>query len=199
MLKPAHLAITVILGLASLGLGLWLFDQTAVEEPARGYPKLGGEFTLDSSTGPVSLKDFRGKIVALYFGYTHCPDICPTSLIAMSQAFKQLPPDEAGQVQGLFISVDPERDTLDRLAEYAGYFHPAILGITGDLEQIQEITKRYGVFFQKVNMENSNMNYAVDHSSTIFILDRNGIIQDFVRHSDSPDAIHAALKENLSR
>ena len=197
MAKSLQTALIITLGLVSLGLGLWFFDQTTAQKPATGYAKLGGDFTLDSHAGPVSLNDFRGKLVAIYFGYTHCPDICPTTLIALSQALKQLPADAAAQVQGIFISVDPERDDLKRLGEYVAYFHPNIVGVTGDLQQIRDITKRYGAFFQKVDMGESSMGYAVDHSSTVYILDRNGIIQDFVRHSDTPEAILAALQKNL--
>lgn len=198
MSPPRRLALLILFGLVGLGLGVWVYTVSGPADPPRGYTKLGGDFTLQSNKGPVSLSDFKGKLVALYFGYTHCPDICPTSLLAMSAAFKQLAPDELEQVQGVFISVDPERDTSERLAEYTAYFHPGIIGLTGSLDQLREITKRYGAIFQKVEMENSAMDYAVDHTSTVYIIGRDGIIQKFVTHSNSPDAILAALKENLA-
>ena len=91
----------------------------------------GGDFTLQSATGPVTLKDYRGKVVLLYFGYTYCPDICPTSLTATAQALGQLAPAELARVQTLFVSVDPERDTPARLKDYGAFFHPSIIGVTG--------------------------------------------------------------------
>lgn len=185
--------ITIALGLL-LGTG-YLFNQAGPAEP---YPGMGGDFTLNSSQGPVSLKDFRSKVVAIYFGYTSCPDICPTSLSALGQALKQLDEHELSQVQGLFISVDPERDTLDKLAEYAKYFHPGILGVTADLDQLQDIAKNYGAFFHKTEIEGSGIGYAVDHSSVIFLVDKQGVLQQMIQHSNSPQRILEQIREVMA-
>ena len=194
-MRHSHwLVLTVIvLGLV-LGMGYYL-NQLGPAEP---YPGMGGDFTLDSSQGPVSLKDLRGKVVPIYFGYTYCPDICPTSLSALAQALKQLNEHELDQVQALFISVDPERDKLDRLAEYARYFYPAMLGVTGDLELLQAIAKSYGAFFHKVEIEGSSIGYAVDHSSIIFVVDRQGILRQMIQHSNSPQRILESIREVLA-
>ena len=118
--------------------------------PAVNAPAQGGEFTLQSLSGPVSLKDFRGKVTLIYFGYTMCPDICPTNLSMMSNALMQLNEQQLNKVQAIFISVDPQRDSVARLAEYTHYFHPSILGITGTDKVIKEVADRYGVAYQKV-------------------------------------------------
>jgi len=196
MPRRAHWLILIIVGLGLLFSLGYLVLQSAAPEP---YPGMGGDFTLDSSRGPVSLEGFRGKVVAIYFGYTSCPDICPTSLSALGRAFKQMDESEISQVQGLFISVDPERDSLDKLAEYAKYFHPDMLGITGDLELLQDIAKRYGAFFHKAEIEGSAMGYAVDHSSIIFLVDKQGVLQRMIQHSNSPDVILEKIREVLAR
>ena len=99
-------------------------------------PPQGGDFTLDSVAGPVRLADLRGQVVLIYFGYTTCPDICPTNLAFLAAALRELTPDELQRVRVLFVSVDPERDDTPRLAVYAAYFHPNIQGVTGAPEQV---------------------------------------------------------------
>ena len=94
-------------------------------------PPSGGDFSLDSADGRIATQNFRGQVVALYFGYTYCPDVCPTSLAALGSALEKLTPAELAQVQPLFISVDPERDSVARLKDYAVFFHPKLKGLTG--------------------------------------------------------------------
>lgn len=159
----------------------------------------GGEFTLQSLSGPVSLKDFRGKVVLLYFGYTMCPDICPTNLSMMSNAFMQmennpLEKKELEKVQGIFISVDPQRDTLDRLSEYTHYFHHSILGLTGTAENLREIANRYGAAYQKV-VQDSATSYVVDHSSETYVVDPQGKLVQRLPHGAPPADILAAIRK----
>ncbi|HDK38021.1 MAG TPA: SCO family protein [Thiolapillus brandeum] len=153
------------------------------------YPGMGGDFTLRSAAGEVSLKDFRGKVVLIYFGYTSCPDVCPTSLGALSAALKKLSSSEMDQIQPLFISIDPVRDDLEKLREYAHYFHPKMIGMTGDLAYLQTLAKRYGAYFRKAEVENSSLGYAVDHSSTIYVVGKDGKLVDMIQHSGSPKRI----------
>ncbi|WP_457665204.1 SCO family protein [Thiolapillus sp.] len=163
------------------------------------YPGMGGDFTLQSATGEISLKDFRGKIVLIYFGYTSCPDVCPTSLGALSAALKKLDKQEMAQIQPLFISVDPERDDVKKLQEYSHYFHPKMIGATGSLEYLQALAKRYGAYFRKAPVENSSLGYAIDHSSTIYVVGRDGKLVDMIQHGGSAkrilEHIRKALKE----
>lgn len=123
---------------------------------SRALSRHGGDFTLQSADGPVSLSDFRGKVVLIYFGYTSCPDVCPTSLGALSAALKQLSPREMDRVQPIFISVDPERDTPGKMVEYVHYFHPKMIGVTGSIEQVRKVADRYGAYFRKAEVKDSS-------------------------------------------
>ena len=142
----------------------------------------GGNFTLDSNQGKVSLSDYDGKVRMLYFGYTFCPDVCPGSLQRIGAAFKKLTPEELEKVQGMLISVDPERDTLQKLEDYTKYFHPQIVGVTGTKEQIDEVAKRYDVKYRKAE-GSSPESYLVDHTGYIFVLDKKGKIRDYLPHA----------------
>ncbi len=197
MTRPLRIALFVSLALVSTGLGVWLGQQASTPAPT-GYPDLGGDFSLQSAAGPVSLTDYRGQVVAIYFGYTHCPDICPTSLAALAQAIGQLDPAQQAEVQGIFITVDPERDTPERATAYGQAFHPRITGVSGTPEAIAEVAKRYFVLHEKVPLEDSAMGYAVDHSSIMYLLDRRGVVQHLVRHSDAPGELAQHLKDLLA-
>lgn len=163
-----------------------------------GYPGIGGDFTLQSIDGPVSLKDYRGKVAVLYFGYTSCPDVCPTSLGMLSLALKKLTPSELDNLQAFFISVDPERDTLPRLQDYAKAFSPKIMGITGSAKEIADIAKRYKVLYKKVEMPGSALGYSVDHSSIYYVVGRDGVLQKLIYHGTPVDKIVSDLREVLN-
>ena len=154
----------------------------------------GGEFTLQSADGAVALSDFRGKAVVIYFGYTWCPDICPTSLGYLTAALNELSPGELASVQGLFISVDPERDTLDRLKRYGEYFHARIRGITGRPKVVREIASRYGASYAKAEQK-SETDYVVDHSSALYLIDKDGRLARILLHGTPPVEIYEALKK----
>ena len=157
----------------------------------------GGDFTLQGKNGPVALKDYRGKVVLLYFGYTFCPDVCPTSLSLMAQALSSLTPAERERVQGIFISVDPERDTLDRLKEYAPFFHPSIIGITGTPDQVATVAGQYGASYMK-QKANADGQYAVDHSSITYVIDAQGKLVASLPHASPPDQIVDAVRASLT-
>lgn len=169
-------------------------DKHNVLDP---YAAIGGDFVLQSAEGPVSLANYKDKVIVLYFGYTFCPDVCPTSLGLLSLALQKLNKDELEKVQAFFISVDPERDTVEKLKTYAAAFHPGIKGITGTPEQIAEIAKRYGVMYMKVDLPNSAMKYSVDHSSRYYVVDSNGKIKNFIEHGTEPDKIAAILRATM--
>lgn len=134
------------------------------------------DFTLDSTLGrPLALSELRGEPVLLYFGYTTCPDICPTSLADLRMALQKLGPD-SDKVQVLFVSVDPERDTVDRLQTYLGAFDPSFIGLTGPAAEIEKVASRFGVYYQKSNVE-SAAGYLVDHTSTILLIDADGALR----------------------
>ena len=187
--------------LAALVLGLALFWQP--ELPERPLPKAalaeGGDFTLQSADGPVSLKDFRGKVVLVYFGYTYCPDICPTSLAATSEGLKQLTPEELARVAMIFVSVDPKRDTPARLKEYAGFFHPAMVGVTGTPEEIAGIAKRYGVFYAEQKVETAGGGYVVDHSADTYVIAADGRLVGKIAHATPPDQVVETIRKYLNQ
>lgn len=162
---------------------------------ARALP--GGDFTLDGPDGKLSLRDYRGQAVLLYFGYTFCPDVCPTSLAVIAEALRALRPEESARVRGIFISVDPERDTPAVLKTYAPFFHPAITGATGTPEQIAEVARRYGVLYMKQKSVDGRP-YTVDHSSMTYLVAPDGTLAAILPHETPAPEIVAALRKALA-
>ncbi len=185
--------------LAALVLGLAFFWHPELPEwplPLAAMPE-GGDFTLQSADGPVALRDFRGKVVLLYFGYTYCPDICPTSLAATAEGLKELTPDELARVAVILVSVDPKRDTPARLKEYARFFHPAIVGVTGTPEEIAAVAKRYGVFYAEQKVATAGDGYVVDHSADTYIVAADGKLAGKIAHATAPDQVAAIIRKHL--
>ena len=140
----------------------------------------GRDFSLADQTGKTrTLSDFRGKAVIVFFGYTHCLDVCPTTLAELKMAKDQLGPD-AGRVQVLFVTVDPERDTQDVLARYVPAFDPSFIGLRGDADATAKVAKDFKVFYQKVPGTRSD-NYSVDHTAGSYVFDPQGRLRLFVR------------------
>src|SRR5574343_1007880 len=194
--------LTAIAGLLALiVLGLAMFWQP--EMPERQIPRAamasGGDFMLQSAAGPVSLKQYRGKLVLVYFGYTYCPDVCPTSLAATAEGLKLLTPEELGKVAMIFVSVDPKRDTPERLKEYAEFFHPAIVGATGTPEVIAEIAKRYGVFYAEQKVATAADGYVGEHSSDTFIVAPDGKVVGKIAHGTPPEQVVVAIRKYLNQ
>ena len=192
---------SVAIALALVIAGLALFWQPEMAE--RPLPRLpiveGGDFTLQSASGPVSLKDYRGKLVLLYFGYTYCPDVCPTSLAATAEGIKRLTPEELARVAMIFVSVDPKRDTPARLKEYAEFFHPSIVGATASAETVAEVARRYGVFYAEQKVETAGGGYVVDHSSDTFIIGPDGTVVGKIAHATPPDQVVVAIRKYLNQ
>ena len=130
---------------------------------------IGGDFTLHSLKGDVSLKALRGKVVLVYFGYINCPDACPTTLTQWRKAFKLLSKPEQKNVQGIFVSVDPERDSLRELSAFTDFFSPRIIGVTGTPAELQKVTALYGTKFQ-ILPHKPGKNYGVEHSYKVFVI-----------------------------
>jgi protein SCO1/2 len=149
----------------------------------------------DHNGKPRHLEDFRGKAVVVFFGFTHCPDVCPTTLAEMAQVVKQLGPD-GERVQLLFITVDPERDTREALAKYVTAFDPRFLGLYGDLDATRRVAKDFKIYFEK---RKTGDTYSVDHSAQSYVIDPQGRLRLLVKHdritADLPDDLRALLKE----
>jgi protein SCO1/2 len=161
-----------------------------------GKPLIGGAFELVDQNGrTVHDSDFRGKLLLVYFGYSLCPDVCPTTLQAIGLGLDQLGA-KAAEVQPLFITVDPARDTPAVLKPYVANFHPSLLGLTGTSEQIQAATKAYRVYWSK-NMKAAELDYLVDHSGFIYLMDRNGQYLAHFPPDATADAIAARVRAAL--
>lgn len=189
------LTLCLLLGLAT---AFMLRPQSVATDPMNANLQLGGDFTLQSAEGPVSLSDFKGQVSVIYIGYASCPDVCPTALAVLTQSLRQLSESEREQVQGIFISVDPERDTPAKLADYTAFFSPRIVGVTGSREEIDKVVRQYGAFYRIVDMEDSAMGYAVDHSSRLYLVDREGRLVETLLHNTSVPAMTTALKTLLT-
>jgi protein SCO1 len=151
----------------------------------------GKELNLTDHNGkPRTLADFRGKVVTVFFGFIHCPDACPTTMVEMAQVAKELGPD-ADQLQVLFVTVDPERDTQKVLAQYVPSFHPGFLGLYGDAEATARAAKEFKVYFNKQPPKGGTAGggYSVDHSAGTFILDRQGRLRLFAQYGQGAEAI----------
>lgn len=149
----------------------------------------GKELALTDHNGQRrTLADFRGKVVTLFFGFTHCPDVCPTTLSEMALVMKELGND-AARLQVLFVTVDPERDTAAVLQRYAPAFHPTFLGLTGSAEDIARTAKEFKIFFQKQNLPGGG--YSMDHSAGTYILDTQGRLRLFAQYGvGAPTLLH---------
>ena len=154
---------------------------------------IGGPFALTDQNGVLRTDaDFRGKLMLVYFGFTYCPDICPTDLQAIGLAIDQLGP--AGDaVQPLFITLDPERDTPQLLADYMPMFHPRLIGLSGDASAIREAARTYRVYYAKAPSTNGS-DYTVDHSAFIYLLDRKGDYLGYFPPGTSSDRIADAIR-----
>ena len=158
--------------------------------------KFGGDFTLFQGDNPVSLSDFQGKLVVMYFGFTSCPDVCPTTLSIIASALRQLTPEELEAVQPIFISIDPERDQGEKLAAYAAYFHPDFIGITGTPDEVQKVINQYGGFFIKVESD-SALGYQVEHTSKTYIISKDGQYVTILPHDMTSDLVLTAIRSGL--
>lgn len=153
----------------------------------------GQNFQLKDPDGKGrSLADFRGKVVTVFFGYTHCPDVCPTNLSAMAQAMAKLGKD-GDKLQVLFITVDPQRDTPALLKEYVPAFHPSFLGLWGDDAATQKVTADFKVFYQKQPGSTPDT-YLVDHSSGTYVFDPQGRLRLLIKHGEKIDNIVDDIK-----
>jgi protein SCO1/2 len=214
-LKPTHvkqsnrkslwpiltLGICFVIGI--LGYGLWqqLFPVTP-RAPLPSGPQLGIKvpaniLKLQSEHGPVDVLTQDNKLRIIYFGFTHCPDVCPTSLAMLAMALNELSEQERSQLMPIFISLDPKRDTPDKMSQYTHYFNPQIIGLTPHPNQLEELSRLLGVYYRYVDMPDSAMTYSVDHSSYFYLLDDKGQLLDQVAHTLSPEPIVTVIRKYL--
>jgi len=202
MLKKLTIAVVILVLGALLGLGVssWISGPVApiaLPNAIETAPR-GGDFSLMSADGPFRLQDQRGKVVLIYFGYTFCSDVCPTNLALMAQALNALTEEELARVQGLFVSVDPERDKVAQLKKYAHHFHETMRGVTGSQAEVAEIAKRYGAAYRKVEGESAG-GYLVDHSSNTYIIAPDGSLHSILPHAAPAQQILKITRELLAK
>ena len=179
--------IVVIVGAAGFNL---FRDKQAAKEP------FGGPLNLVTMDGtPFTEKDLRATPAAIFFGFTHCPDVCPTTLYELDGWLKQLGP-EAGDIKAYFITVDPERDTQDVMKTYVSNVSDRIIGVTGTPENIADTVKSYHVYAKKVPGEDGE--YTMDHTASVFLLDKGGRFRSTIAYQENPDTALEKLK-NLAK
>lgn len=188
---------TIIIAFAaSLAIGLlamlWLFDGIkGVTAPAA----IGGPFHLaDQSGEQVTEKNLQGRPTLVFFGFTHCPDVCPTSLFEMSELLRALGKD-ADRVNAYFVSIDPERDTPEAMKDYLQSFDPHLKGLTGDADAVKQIASAYRVYVKKVPLKDGD--YTMDHTALIYLMDKNGRFVSPFNIKRTPDEAAADLKKYL--
>lgn len=166
--------------------------------PGMAEAPKGGDFTLQSPHGPLALHELKGKVVLLYFGYTFCPDICPTSLGYTTQALAALDKSELEKVQMLFVTVDPERDTLAKLKAYTAYFHPAIIGLSGTPQEISQVAKLYGASYAKQETGSAG-GYVVDHSAYTYVIAPDGSLLKALDHGTPPAQVLETIRAAMNK
>jgi protein SCO1/2 len=169
---------------------------TSATPPAESRPQFGGDFTLTNQDNqPFRLQDIRGRPAFLFFGYTSCPDMCPMTMSRITGALNRIG-GPASEVVTLFVSVDPRRDTPDVLKEYVGSFSRPVIGLTGTDEEIRRVAAAYHASFEFV--PTGTRNYLVNHTSAIFLIDRQGRLRQYFKYDENPDTLAAALRTVLN-
>jgi len=200
MLRNKQALIPYLLLLAALAGGLLWYQSERVPQLGRvvssGKMEVGGPFRLTDHTGqPRGDNDFRGRYMLVYFGFTFCPDICPTTLAVIAEALDKVDPT-AKKIVPVFITIDPERDTPKVLAEYMKAFGPHFVGLTGSPAQIEDVEKKFRVYAKKQVADGTNAKdgYSVDHSNVIYLVGPDGKTVHFYTEAISPDDLAKDLK-----
>lgn len=179
---------------------MWLAPQhLQSNQPTHsGEALIGGAFELTDTKGkPFTEKDLLGKYSLIYFGFTYCPDICPTSLLIIHNALKMIGSSRE-KIQTIFISVDPERDTPDVMDKYVKNFDDHLIGLTGSLKQVQVVADAYKVYFSKIEQKDSALGYQVDHSGYIFLMGPDGKYITHFPHNVAEQTLTATLRAHIN-
>lgn len=194
------------LGILMIAVTGWLLAERLLAEPAgadrqaspQGKALIASAFSLVDHNGKaVTNEDFAGKWQLVFFGFTYCPDVCPTTLNDVTLVLEELG-DDADQVQPLFITVDPERDTPEVMADYVANFDPRIVGLTGSPEQIKAAAKAFRVYYAKVEQDDLPGGYTMDHSAFLYLMSPDGAYATHFGPRDEPTAIASEIRAYLS-
>lgn len=190
--STSYIGLLLVLGLvASLIVGL-AERQSGPKKDVKAQYLEGGDFRLQGRDGELSLTNFKGQPMVLYFGFTHCPDICPIGLTVIRDAFNEHPA-QFENVKALFVTLDPERDSREHLIEYLSFFHPSIIGGRADLADTRALAKRYGTYF-KLGHKNEHGNYGVDHTAYFYVLDAQGELMRVLDHDANASELAEAIE-----
>jgi len=189
--RSFYRGIVLLLGLLGL-VACHSAEPWATKNISGLMPRLAFHMTEANRDAPVDAGDFRGKLVLIYFGYTHCPDVCPLTLQRLKHAIAALG-DGANQLRVLFVTVDPRRDSLAVLKRYTEFFGPQVLGLRGDQDELRRLTKMYRVTYG-YDKPDAKGNYEVSHSSAVYVFDRSGEARLLIRPDDTVKAIATDLR-----
>lgn len=182
---------------AFVALNLTGQAQGPVVANVSGKALIGGPFTMTDHTGKtVTEKDFRGRYMLVFFGFTNCPDICPAELQVMSAAIDKLG-EKAGKVVPVFVSVDPKRDSVERMASYVSNFGDRLIGLTGTREQVEEMARAFRIYYAEVKDDSTTDGYSVDHSSIAYLMGPQGEYLTHFSFGTKPDAMARRIAEYL--
>ncbi|HEY6832168.1 MAG TPA: SCO family protein [Pseudolabrys sp.] len=195
--RSSHIALVLSAFLAGLAifLGVFLYATGQMGGGAPGPSAIGGPFALIDQNGKaITDEDMKGRPSLVFFGYTHCPDVCPTTLFDMSELMRALGPD-ASRVNALFVTVDPERDTAAAMKDYLSSFDPHLRGATGDQKSIDAVEKGYRVYAKKVPTDKGD--YSMDHTALIYLMDKQGRFVAPFKLNGKPEEAAAELRRYL--
>ncbi|MGH6982076.1 MAG: SCO family protein [Stellaceae bacterium] len=194
MTNSARIGIAAFVVALVVILGGFAYEQLGADRAAQAPVAIGGDFTLTDKNGTTRHDaDFRGKEMLIYFGYTFCPDVCPTTLTMMTDALAKLGPD-AARFAPIFITVDPARDTEAQMKQYIESFDPRFTALTGSAEQIADVAREYRVYYRKVAGDRPDR-YTMDHSSVIYLMGRDGHYIGHFNTNVSADELAQDLKQ----
>jgi len=182
----------ILLGLAVVFIGFGVYNLNKM--PASPYPEIRLILSLHSVNGPFSIHDLNGKVGVVYFGYTHCPKVCPATLASIGAALKHLDSAEKSKVEALFITTDPERDTPAHMAKFLRHFGSGIMGLSGSEEEIMAAAKSFMVGYVRGKHVPGKADYTVIHSSSIYILRPDGKLGQLINHNSTPKEITSAIR-----
>ena len=194
-MRKLRMVLWVVVGIAVIGFAMLLVNQRRTETPSSEQITLtsfGGPFTLTGADGkPFSSASLKGKPYAIFFGFTHCPDVCPTTLARMVKLRKQLNAGERA-FEILFVTVDPERDTPAEVGKYAALFNSPITGLTGSPAVVEQVKKQFGIYSKKV--PDGQGGYSVDHTSTVLLFEKSGGFSATISPEEADSMALAKLK-----
>ncbi|WP_218314029.1 SCO family protein [Halomonas sp. 18071143] len=190
----------LVWGLAVLGVLLTVsaVGMYQLATPSNDGEPQGGPIAMPSTHGDFTLTQLDDdEIAVVSFGYTYCPDVCPMNQAVKRQVLSQLDEQQRERVVPVMITVDPERDTLERMNEYMQFFGEEFVGLVGSQEQLSDVAERYGVIWRRVEAPDSAMAYTIDHSASLFLVNREGTILQRVLYSPTPHGLKSALESEL--